>query len=91
MGPFDPISKRHFSASCFSSLDCYPRVVYRGIIHDGYRSFNNSSYAAASADWAFAGQVVGMAVGDEDDWDRFNNFTSRPGSDFVWQLSGTQV
>ena len=22
MEPFDPISKRHFSASCFSSLDC---------------------------------------------------------------------
>ena len=22
MGPFDPISKRHFSASCFSSLAC---------------------------------------------------------------------
>jgi hypothetical protein len=65
-----------------------PRVIYRGIIHDGYRSFNNSSYAGASADWAFAGQVVGMAVGGENDWDRFNNFTSRPGSDFVWQLSG---
>ena len=22
MGPFDPISKRHFSARCFSSLAC---------------------------------------------------------------------
>jgi hypothetical protein len=22
MGPIDPFSKRHFSASCFSSLDC---------------------------------------------------------------------
>ncbi len=65
-----------------------PRVVYRGIIHDGYRSFNNSAYDAASADWAIAGQVVGMVVGDEKDWDRFNNFTSRPGSSFAWQLNG---
>jgi hypothetical protein len=65
-----------------------PRVVYRGIIHDGYLSFNNSPYDTASANWAFAGQVVGMAVGDENDWARFNNFTSRPGSDFAWQLNG---
>ncbi len=64
-----------------------PRLVFRGIINDGYRSFNNSAFDEASADWAFAGQVVGMAVGDEDDWDRFNNFTSRPGSDFAWQLN----
>jgi hypothetical protein len=65
-----------------------PRLVFRGIINDGYRSANNSAFDEASADWAFAGQVVGMAVGDEDDWDRFNNFTSRPGSDFAWQLNG---
>jgi hypothetical protein len=28
-----------------------------------------------------------MAAGDEGDWGRFNNFTSRPGSDFAWQLN----
>jgi hypothetical protein len=65
-----------------------PRVVFRGIINDGYRSFSNSAFDEASADWALAGQVVGMAVGDEGDWERFNNFTSRPGSDFAWQLNG---
>ncbi len=67
----------------------FPRLVLRGIIHDGYRSFNNSAYDEDSADWAVAGQVVGMAVGDEGDWDRFNNFTSRRGSDFAWQLNGS--
>ena len=66
-----------------------PRFVYRGIIHDGYGSISNAYFEEPSADWAFAGQVLGMAVGDEDDWERFNNFTSRPGSDFAWQLNGS--
>ncbi len=65
-----------------------PRLVFRGIINDGYRSLSNSFFEEPSADWAVAGQIVGMAVGDEDDWKRFNNFTSRPGSDFAWQLNG---
>jgi len=64
-----------------------PRVIYRGIINDGYRSTNNSFFEEPSAEWAVAGQVVGMAVGDESDFARFNDFTSRPGSDFAWQLS----
>ncbi len=65
-----------------------PRLVFRGIINDGYRSLNNSAFDEASAQWAFAGQVLGLAVGDKDDWERFNNFTSRPGSDFAWLLNG---
>ena len=65
-----------------------PRMVYRGIINDGYRSSNNSAFAEPSAAWALAGQISGLAVGDEDDWPRFNNFTSRPGSDFAWLLNG---
>ncbi len=65
-----------------------PRLVYRGIIHDGYRSLNNSAFDEPSANWGIAGQLSGMAVGDKDDWDRFNNFTSRPGSDFAWQING---
>jgi hypothetical protein len=64
-----------------------PRLVFRGIINDGYRSFLNSAFADASAEWAFAGQVQGMAVGDKGDWARFNNFTSRPGSGFAWMLN----
>jgi hypothetical protein len=64
-----------------------PRMVYRGIINDGYRSANNAFFEEASAKWAFAGQVSGMAVGGEDDWERFNNFTSRPGSSFAWLLN----
>ena len=64
-----------------------PRFVFRGIINDGYRSISNSYFEEPSAEWAFAGQVLAMAVGDEDDWPRFNNFTSRPGSDFAWQLN----
>jgi hypothetical protein len=64
-----------------------PRLVFRGILNDGYRSFANSAFADASADWAFAGQVQGMAVGDEGDWARYNNFTSRRGSDFAWMLN----
>jgi hypothetical protein len=65
-----------------------PRMVYRAIIHDGYRSLNNAFFDEPSAKWAFAGQVSGLAVGDEDDWERFNNFTSRPGGDFAWLLNG---
>jgi hypothetical protein len=65
-----------------------PRMVFRGIINDGYRSSNNTSFDEASADWAFAGQVSGMVVGDKDDWPRFNNFTSRPGGYFAWLLNG---
>jgi hypothetical protein len=65
-----------------------PRMVFRGIINDGYRSANNSAFAEPSAAWAFAGQVSGLAVGDEDDWPRFNNFTSRPGGCFAWLLNG---
>jgi hypothetical protein len=65
-----------------------PRLVFRGIINDGYRSANNAFFDEPSAKWAFAGQVSGLAVGDEDDWERFNNFTSRPGSDFAWLLNG---
>ncbi len=65
-----------------------PRMVYRGIINDGYRSANNAFFDEPSAKWALAGQVLGMAVGDENDWERFNNFTSRPGSDFAWLLNG---
>ncbi len=65
-----------------------PRMVYRGIINDGYRSANNSAFAQPSATWALAGQVSGMVVGDEDDWPRFNNFTSRPGGCFAWLLNG---
>ena len=66
-----------------------PRLIFRGIINDGYRSISNSFFEEeVSSDWAFAGQVVGMAVGDEEDWARFDNFTSRPGSDFAWQING---
>lgn len=64
-----------------------PRLVFRGIINDGYRSISNSAFEEKNADWGFAGQVESMLVGDEDDWDRFNNFTSRPGSDFAWKLN----
>jgi hypothetical protein len=62
-------------------------MIFRGNINDGYRSFANSAFDAASADWAVQGQVLGMAVGGESDWSRFNNFTSRRGNDFVWQLN----
>jgi hypothetical protein len=65
-----------------------PRMVYRGIINDGYRSANNAFFDEPSAKWAFAGQVSGLAVGDENDWERFDNFTSRPDSDFAWLLNG---
>ena len=65
-----------------------PRLHLRGIINDGYRSSSNSYFEEPSANWAFAGQALGMAVGDDDDWKRFNNFTSRPGSDFAWLLNG---
>ncbi len=65
-----------------------PRLVFRGIISDGYRSLNNSFFDDASADWALGGQLLWMAVGDEDDWPRFNNMTSRPGGDFAWLLNG---
>jgi len=64
-----------------------PGMIFRGIINDGYRSLNNIAFDEASADWAFAGQVETMLVGDEKDWARFNNFTSRPGSDFAWKLN----
>jgi hypothetical protein len=63
-------------------------MVFRGIIGDGYRSFNNSFFAEPSAKWAVAGQVSGLAVGGEEDWPRFDNFTSRRGSgDFAWLLN----
>jgi len=65
-----------------------PRIVFRGMINDGYRSTNNSYFEEPSARWAVAGQIVGMVVGDQDDWKRFNNFTSRPGGDLAWQLNG---
>jgi hypothetical protein len=66
-----------------------PRMVYRGIVGDGYRSVNNSFFDEHSAKWAVAGQVSGLAVGGEDDWPRFDNFTSRRGSgEFAWLLSG---
>jgi hypothetical protein len=64
-----------------------PRIILRGIINDGYRSLSNSFFSEPSADWAIAGQIVGMVVGDQDDWNRFNNFTSRSGSDFAWQFN----
>jgi hypothetical protein len=64
-----------------------PRMVYRAIINDGYRSTNNAYFEEPSAKWAFAGQVSGLAVGDKNDWERFNNFTSRPGNDFAWLLN----
>jgi hypothetical protein len=64
-----------------------PRMVYRAIINDGYRSTNNAYFEQPSAKWAFAGQVSGLAVGDKNDWERFNNFTSRPGNDFAWLLN----
>ena len=64
-----------------------PRLIFRGMLNDGYRSVQNSAFAEESAEWAFAGQVSGMAVGDEDDWSRYNNFTSRPGEDFSWMLN----
>ncbi len=66
-----------------------PRLHFRAIINDGYRSSGNSYFEEPSANWAVAGQVLGMAVGDDDDWQRFNNFTSRPGSDFAWLLNGS--
>ncbi len=65
-----------------------PRMVYRAIINDGYRSFNNAFFDEPSAKWAFGGQVSGLVVGDKSDWERFNNFTSRRGSDFAWLLNG---
>jgi hypothetical protein len=68
-----------------------PRMIVRGIVNDGYRSFANgidNRPEGPSSDWAFAGQVVGMAIGDESDWDRFNNLTSRRGSDLAWQVDG---
>ena len=64
-----------------------PRMVFRGIINDGYQSASNYAFDEPSAKWAFAGQVSGLAVGDKDDWGRFSNFTSRPGSDFAWLLN----
>ena len=64
-----------------------PRMVFRGIINDGYQSASNYAFDKQSAKWAFAGQVSGLAVGDKDDWGRFSNFTSRPGSDFAWLLN----
>ncbi len=66
-----------------------PKVIYRGIVHDGYRSVSNSAFSESSADWALAGQVIGMLAGDENDWARFNNMTSRPGEDYAWQLNGS--
>jgi hypothetical protein len=65
-----------------------PSFVFRGIVNDGYRSTNNSPFEEPSAKIGFAGQTSWMAVGDEDDWARFDNFTSRPGSDFAWMLNG---
>jgi hypothetical protein len=66
-----------------------PRMVYRLIIGDGYRSFNNSAFDQPSANIAVAGQVSGLAFGEKKDWIRFDNFTSRPGSgDFAWLLNG---
>ncbi|MEZ0122840.1 MAG: hypothetical protein AB9Q23_11700 [Candidatus Reddybacter sp.] len=65
-----------------------PRVVYRGIINDGYRSINNGPFEEASAQWAIAGQVSGMLIGGKSDWSRFDNFTSRPGDNFIWMVSG---
>ncbi len=51
--------------------------------------FNNSFFAQPSAKWAVAGQVSGLAIGDEADWPRFDNFTSGRGSgDFAWLLNG---
>ncbi len=64
-----------------------PKLVFRGIINDGYRSISNSAFAEDSAEWALAGQVLGMAAGDQGDWGRFNNMTSRRGEDFAWQLN----
>ena len=66
-----------------------PRTIVRGIVHDGYRSFANGfdEIDGPSADWAVAGQVVGMLIGDEGDWQRFNNITSRPGNTLAWQLN----
>jgi len=65
-----------------------PRMVYRGIIGDGYRSANNSAFDQPSAKWAVAGQVSGLAAGVEADWPRFDNFTSRRNSgDFAWLLN----
>lgn len=66
-----------------------PRFVIRGLIHDGYRSVNNSAFDEPSAKWGLGGQVLGLAVGVEEDWKRFDNFTSRPGGDFVWLLNGS--
>ena len=66
-----------------------PRTIVRGIVHDGYRSFANGydEIDGPSADWAVAGQALGMLIGDESDWKRFNNITSRPGSELAWQVN----
>ncbi len=65
-----------------------PKLVFRGIISDGYRSANNTIFDSASADWGLGGQLLWMAFGNEDDWPRFNTFTSRRDSgDFAWLLN----
>ena len=65
-----------------------PRFVFRGLIHDGYRSISNSAFDQPSAKWGLGGQISGLAVGVPEDWKRFDNFTSRPGGDFTWLLNG---
>jgi hypothetical protein len=64
-----------------------PRYIVRAIVHDGFRSLSNSAFDAASADWAVAGQFSYLASGEDGDWGRWNNFTSRPGSSDAWLLS----
>ena len=65
-----------------------PKLVFRGLISDGYRSANNPFFDSASADWGLGGQLLWMAFGNEDDWPRFNTFTSRRDSgDFAWLLN----
>jgi hypothetical protein len=80
---FDPFAYQGVMLALHS-----PRLVFRAIVNDGFRSLSNSAFNSASADWALAGQLSWMAVGDEDDWPRFNSFTSRRGGDFAWLLNG---
>jgi len=65
------------------------KLLLRGLVSDGVFSISDVFNNPTEADYGLGGQVGWMLVGDEDDYTRFANFTSRPGSDFAMLLDAS--
>ncbi len=56
------------------------KLVFRGQVSNGVAAVSNEFDDPGNADYALTGMLSWMAIGDGGDWNRFLNFTSRPGS-----------